>query len=219
MSNHIALIACSKKKLKTAVPIPAKDLYQGQLFKQSLVYCRDVLRILPENTYIMSAKHHIITLDSLLNHYDTTMNDVDYNNWINRCTGVMRSVFATIRPNGHSRTPHVYIIGGAKYRRLGESLAFNTSAMIHFPVPVGLGYAQMIDFMKNHAWCNRCGVRPTTHTMRGVNYEIDLCPNCAELCSVVGCHGSAVLDIGNNEHIELYCDRHAKELKTWKVQS
>ena len=65
----IVLIACGKKKLGRAAP--AKDLYQGELFKKS--WKNACLRHPNSDIYILSAKHHLVDPKQILEPYDKTL--------------------------------------------------------------------------------------------------------------------------------------------------
>lgn len=63
-----ALIACSKTKLK--VPAPARDLYQGNLFKFSIRLAE--LEKIP-NIFILSAKYGLLELSKRISPYEHTL--------------------------------------------------------------------------------------------------------------------------------------------------
>ena len=64
----IALIACGKTKTPHAAP--AKDLYQGTLFKKSYAYA---LAEGFDEIYILSAKHGLVHPDTELEPYEETL--------------------------------------------------------------------------------------------------------------------------------------------------
>jgi hypothetical protein len=80
--TRLALIGCSATKLAT--PARADELYQGNLFKKALVYAKrnaDEVRIL-------SAKHGVVKLDTVLEPYDLTLSRMTYNErkaWMMLC--------------------------------------------------------------------------------------------------------------------------------------
>ncbi len=63
----LVLIACSKQKLP--VPSPAKDLYQGSLFKK----CRQLVERDAMQWVIISARHGIIDPRDTIAPYDATL--------------------------------------------------------------------------------------------------------------------------------------------------
>lgn len=50
--------------------MPAKDLYQGTLFKKSLEYAQTLN---PDRIYILSAEHHLLPLDKEIGYYQNTL--------------------------------------------------------------------------------------------------------------------------------------------------
>lgn len=66
----VVLIACCKTK--ASGKMPAKDLYQGTLFKNSLEYAQTLH---PDRFYILSAEHHLLPLDKEIGYYQNTLND------------------------------------------------------------------------------------------------------------------------------------------------
>ena len=65
----IILLSCSARKAGT--PLPAAELYQGTLFKASLAWAQQQQ---PDAIYILSAKHHLVEPDRVLQPYDLTLN-------------------------------------------------------------------------------------------------------------------------------------------------
>jgi hypothetical protein len=70
----MVIAGCSRRKLQTAVPVPALDLYQGG--------CIPALRALAQEsswlrsrTWILSAEHGLLHADSLLLPYDRRMDE------------------------------------------------------------------------------------------------------------------------------------------------
>lgn len=66
-SWQVALIACSKTKKQGTHK--AKDLYQGDLFKKSFVYCSKRYK----QTFILSAKYGLLHPDQIISYYDVTL--------------------------------------------------------------------------------------------------------------------------------------------------
>ena len=67
----VVLIACSKTKASGRMA--AKDLYQGALFKKSWEYAKSIIDPEKDRIYILSAKHHLLHPDDLIETYDTTL--------------------------------------------------------------------------------------------------------------------------------------------------
>ncbi|GMV44029.1 MAG: hypothetical protein AMXMBFR64_57450 [Myxococcales bacterium] len=68
--TRIAIIACSRTKLLHAAP--ARDLYQGQLFRASVAYAEATC----DRWYVLSALHHVVDPDEVLEPYERSMADV-----------------------------------------------------------------------------------------------------------------------------------------------
>lgn len=67
---RIGLVACSKNKL--AAPAPAKELYQGQLFKAAREYCEQNY----DTWLILSALHGLVSPGEIIAPYDITLNNM-----------------------------------------------------------------------------------------------------------------------------------------------
>lgn len=75
-----AFIACSKRKKVSSVPLRARFLYQGALFKKALQYAEKEY----DQVFILSAKHGIVHPDEFLRRYDKTLNNMgttERNEW------------------------------------------------------------------------------------------------------------------------------------------
>ena len=66
----IYLISCCKEKLSYSAK--AKDLYQSEGFKKRL---SEALSHNPDEILILSAKHHIVELDHVLEPYDVCLSN------------------------------------------------------------------------------------------------------------------------------------------------
>lgn len=69
--KKIILISCSSKKNKFKTK--ARNLYSSTLFKLSLEYAE---KLDPNKIFILSAKHHLVELDTELEPYDVTLSYV-----------------------------------------------------------------------------------------------------------------------------------------------
>ena len=72
--KKVVLISCVSKKLSHQAK--AKDLYISPLFKKNLEYAQ---RLKPDKIYILSAKHHLLNLDDMVEPYDLTLNKMRIN--------------------------------------------------------------------------------------------------------------------------------------------
>lgn len=136
--KHIALIACASNKLDE--PAPARELYQSALFRKSLSYVREVLE--PDSAFVLSAKHHVLPLDQVVEPYDLTLNEMSaaqVHEWSRR---VLEQLTTVANPEEDRFT----VLAGRKYRkhlipelvnvdvpmeglRIGEQLQFLTEVV------------------------------------------------------------------------------------------
>lgn len=106
----IVLIACGKEKRKEASK--AKDLYQGSYFKKTLKYAYILSKKYKADIYILSAKHGLLELDTIINPYNFTLNDVDERykkNWSYR---VIKELNKKIK-----KTDRVIFLAGRSYNK------------------------------------------------------------------------------------------------------
>lgn len=86
---QIVLIGCSKSKLDHCAP--AKDFYQGSLFKKSLTAAR---KLYPDaQIYVLSAEYGLVHIDAVVCPYDETLNGKptnDIKNWAANVTNQMK---------------------------------------------------------------------------------------------------------------------------------
>jgi len=67
-TSHIALISCGSKKLD--IRAPARDLYTSPLFRMTVHYVEEVLRV---PWFVLSALHRVVHPDTPLSPYDFMM--------------------------------------------------------------------------------------------------------------------------------------------------
>lgn len=87
----VYLISCCKEKLKYATK--AKDLYQSEGFKKRLF---EALSHNPDEILILSAKHHIVELDQVLEPYDVCLSNEtvgEQKKWAEICLADLSSRF------------------------------------------------------------------------------------------------------------------------------
>lgn len=66
-SISVGLVACSGTKLREAAP--ARDLYQGALFRKAAAYCDGAY----DRWFILSAKHYLVAPGEVLDPYNLTL--------------------------------------------------------------------------------------------------------------------------------------------------
>lgn len=71
MIVRIGLVACGKGKLDR--PAPARDLYNGALFRKASAYCEDAY----DGWFILSAKHELIDPETIVEPYDLSLSHLD----------------------------------------------------------------------------------------------------------------------------------------------
>lgn len=69
--KKIVLIACVAKKVDKISK--AQDLYESTLFKSSLAYAK---ALKPDKILILSALHHVLELNDVIEPYDVTLSNV-----------------------------------------------------------------------------------------------------------------------------------------------
>lgn len=87
----IYLISCCKEKLPAAAK--AKDLYQSEGFKRRLSYAQFQKA---DEILILSAKHHIVELDQILEPYDICLSNEtigEQKKWAEICIATLKSKF------------------------------------------------------------------------------------------------------------------------------
>lgn len=108
------ILACSKKKLATTKPIPAKDLYQGAVFNYGQQYAAKK----GWDVYILSAKYGLIQQETLIEPYNDKLKTTYDGPW-SLCDG-----------DG-------YYLGGSLY--FGKA-----PQRIQPLLPVGMSHGQMV---------------------------------------------------------------------------
>jgi cytoplasmic iron level regulating protein YaaA (DUF328/UPF0246 family) len=116
--------------------MPARDLYQGDLFRKSLAYAKGLN---PDNIYILSAKYGLVGLDDEIEPYDTTLNTMpahERQEW-------SRSILDALDAVADLDTDHFTILAGKKYR---EGLV---PQMPKVDIPLeGLGIGKQLRWLK-----------------------------------------------------------------------
>ncbi len=133
--KHVALISCGKRK--SSHPAPARELYQGDLFKKSLQYAEEVLKA--DQVFILSAKHGLVALDEVVAPYEKTLNHMpaaEVQAWGER-------VLNELRAEADLQNDRFTILAGANYRK------HLTPALKHYDVPIeGLRFGEQLRFFK-----------------------------------------------------------------------
>lgn len=130
----IYIIACASKKLPHKAK--ASDIYISALFKKSLHYARGQM---PDNIFIISAKHGLLALDDEIDPYDMTLDKMPKQarcDWGKRVIGQLSKVT-------DSKNDKFVFLAGAKYR---EHLI---SSFENYEIPLaGLKIGEQLKWLK-----------------------------------------------------------------------
>ncbi|MEA3339465.1 MAG: hypothetical protein U9R15_05810 [Chloroflexota bacterium] len=127
-SLRVGLVACSKTKLGHAAP--ARDLYQGTLFRLASAYAERLC----DEWYVLSAKHGLVHPDTILKPYDAALSGLDHDARVEWGANVLLD----LRGLGHldSRHPASWLILTGKWYRkfivpglMGDSICIPLAGM------------------------------------------------------------------------------------------
>lgn len=108
--NRLVVISCGSKKLEHAAP--AAELYTGHLFRSQLAWARSVV---PDAAIrILSARHGLVRLDTVLAPYDTRLGHPDS---ISRDGVQVQAIEERLVHVGE-----VIVVGGRDYVRLAREV-------------------------------------------------------------------------------------------------
>jgi hypothetical protein len=135
----IVLISCSASKADR--PAPAEDLYQGTLFKAAIAWAREQN---PDAIHILSAKHHLVSPDEVIEPYDLTLNDMPADalrRWSD-------TVLEQLESEADVKRDRFIILAGDRYRR------FLTPRLGHVELPLkGLRLGEQVQFLQRRLAC------------------------------------------------------------------
>ena len=135
----IVLLSCCKTKLSYAAP--AEHLYQSAGFKKGLHYAKSLQ---PDAIYILSAMHHIVPLDKILNPYDVCLNCksiVEKKAWAEICLKELNAVCDL------AVDKFIILAGKEYYSELIKGLS-------HVELPLeGLPMGKRLQWYDEHASC------------------------------------------------------------------
>ncbi len=131
--KRIVLISCVSKKLPH--PARAKDLYVSPLFRLNLQYAR---KLQPDAIYILSAKHGLLDLDTEVEPYNLTLNDMA----TRQVQAWAEQVLEQIKQRADLRRDHFVFLAGLKYRK------FLVPRLASYEVPMeGLTIGRQLQFL------------------------------------------------------------------------
>ncbi|MHB8568500.1 MAG: DUF6884 domain-containing protein [Nitrososphaerales archaeon] len=133
--RKVILIFCSSKKLKRKTK--ARDLYTSPLFRLSLKYA---MMLEHDNIFILSAKHGLLELGSIIAPYDLSLNKMPTSSvkiWADK-------VLATLKSKGYDlKRDRFVFLAGRNYTK------FLIPCIENCTVPMsGLGIGMQLRFLK-----------------------------------------------------------------------
>jgi len=106
--RKIVLISCVS--MKRAYKSKAKDLYISPLFQKNLAYAR---KLKPDSIYILSAKYGLLDLETEIEPYNLTLNNMPANEikvWAGK-------VLKQLSEHANVQQDHFIFLAGMKYRK------------------------------------------------------------------------------------------------------
>jgi len=106
--RRIVLISCVSKKLSEKSK--AKDMYISTLFKLNLAYAK---KLNPDAIFILSAKHGLLDLDTKIDPYNITLNNMSSNQRKTWADGVAKQ----LEGRTDLQKDHFIFLAGQNYRK------------------------------------------------------------------------------------------------------
>lgn len=142
----VALIACTKGKLRRAAP--AREMYTSQLFQLSLAYAEQYREQgqPPAVVYVLSAKHGLLDLDQVIEPYDASLNVMTAAE--RRLWG--RQVADELERRHDLARTHLMFLAGKVYRQavISSLPAFARHVTVPMRDLTGIGY--QLKWLKNN---------------------------------------------------------------------
>lgn len=130
----IILLSCVSKKL--SVPAFARELYVSSLFRKSLRYAE---LLSPDAIYILSAKHGLVSLDTMVEPYNLTLNQLGMSEikcWAEKVVSQLKLV-------ANLTSDRFIFLAGERYRR------FIIPQVTFAEIPLrNLGIGKQLQFLK-----------------------------------------------------------------------
>lgn len=131
--KKIVLISCVSKKL--AHPANARDLYVSPLFRLNLEYAK---KLKPDTIYILSAKHGLLDLDTEIEPYNLTLNNMPSR----QVQAWAEQVLEHLKERADLSKDHFVLLAGQKYRK------FLVPRLASYEVPMeGLTIGRQLRFL------------------------------------------------------------------------
>lgn len=134
--RDVVLIGCTKRKFEG--PSPARELYQeSPLFRKRLRYAESLE---PNLMLILSAKHHVLGMDEMIEPYDETLNEMSREERRGWASKVLDQLQELVAPEGDR---FVILAGRAYYSDLLPHIP-------HHEVPTdGMPIGETMRFLSN----------------------------------------------------------------------
>lgn len=151
----VYLISCCKEKLQSAAP--AKDFYQSRGFKERLSMAKSHN---PDSILILSAKHHIVEPDQVLEPYDVCLSNKsigEQKKWAEICIAYLSRRFDLKNDKFvilATEDYYKYLIGQKRI----ENYILPSDEPDILPSRTGTNLSIITDFLKNtnNAYCDDC---------------------------------------------------------------
>lgn len=183
----IYLISCCKEKLNYAAK--AKELYQSEGFKKRLF---EALSHNPDEILILSAKHHIVELDQVLEPYDVCLSDQtigEQKKWAEICIANLSSRF-NLKEDKFiilaSEDYYRYLVG--QYRIENYETPLEQEQIHNLPGDTNLSVIQAFLAKTGKSYCDDClslltGIKPRQQINQICNRNTNvICRNDYERC-------------------------------------
>ncbi|HWL78028.1 DUF6884 domain-containing protein [Microbacterium sp.] len=132
--TRIGLVGCAAQKLQR--PAPARDLYVSQLFRKASAYAQATCDV----WFILSAKHHLVHPDEVLDPYNVRLGDKVTGppiwDWATETARQIEEAAAAFDD------PHLVVLAGEQY----QTIRWRTTLPIDIPMK-GLGIGEQLGFL------------------------------------------------------------------------
>jgi hypothetical protein len=157
--NTLYLISCSKAKGKR--PGPARELYQGGLFKLS----RDLVEAQRGAYLILSAKYGLLRPETVIEPYDMSVPAMTSRHRKSWAEKVFPQLWQAIAPQSHPRGLRIVFLAGFFYAQHLTRLLLEWSHEAGFRLEIelplqGLGIGEQLGYLSSRVRevsCSRCG--------------------------------------------------------------
>lgn len=151
------LISCCKDKLNFSAR--AENLYISAGFRKRLAYAR---LLNPDGIYVLSAKHHIVPLDKIIEPYDVCLKDknpAERKDWAQIC-------WSQLDMFSNRKNDNYIILAGLDYY---EELV---KGLIHYEIPTkGLKQGEQLSWLKKQISCDL--IHKFANSLQRYSYPFD----------------------------------------------